>query len=160
MPRRWAAVRERGRELRRGDVAVGRGQERPGDGAERRVRGLRGGGLQPLRGGARGRVSPQVGRVPRIERDLERADPPILDVDPGLVPHGRDPAVVEIETADGQIEQRPGFVRLDVGREHPRRGLRGPAADRAIVDHGAGHASHRELARDRAADDPGTDDDH
>ena len=65
-----------------------------------------------------------------------------------------------IETADGQIEQRPGFVRLDVGREHPGRGLRGSAADRAIVDHRAGHAPYRELARDRAADDPGSNDNH
>ena len=79
---------------------------------------------------------------------------------PDSLPHGRDPAVVQIEAAYAEIEKRAALVRLHVRREHPGRRLRRAAADGTIVHHGARHAAHRQLARDRAADDAGADDDN
>src|SRR6185369_10723170 len=117
---------------------------------------------EPRRAGGRLRRGRplQTGRAVRVERDFERAGSTVLDVDTRLAAHGVDPRVVELEAADREIEERPALVRLDVRRQHPRRRPRRAAADRPIVYHGARDAPHRELARDRGADDPGADDHH
>ena len=61
----------------------------------------------------------QLARVIRIERDLQRANPAVLDVEPALVRDLRDPLVVEAEASNAQVEQRSSIVSLDVGASMP-----------------------------------------
>ena len=149
---------ERAGELRRGDVAVRADQQRSGIRTERGMAGTRRRGLEPLGRDAGGRLALQRRRLPGIERDLERADPAVLDVNARLAPHVADPIVVQIEAAKTEVEERAAGMGFDVWREHPGRRLRGAAGDRAIVDDRAVDAAHRQAARDRAADDAGADD--
>ena len=115
--------------------------------------------VHALRGKRQRRASRGGAGASCVERDFERAGAPVRDGDPPLAAATpRDELVVQLEAADGELEQRTAFVRLDVRRQHAGRRLRRAHAGRPIVDDLDRRAAPRQLVRDRAADDAGADD--
>ncbi len=100
----------------------------------------------------------QFARVIRIERDLQRANPAVLDVESALVPDLRDPLVVEAEASNAQVEERSSIVSLDVGRQHACRCLRCAPAGWTGIDDRRNEPARRQFASDRASDDARADD--
>ena len=65
----------------------------------------------------------------------------------------------EIQTARGEVEQRPWMARLDVRREHSGRRLGRAHAGRPIIDNVDRSAATGQLVGDRATDNSGADHD-
>ncbi len=81
---------------------------------------------------ARGRA--KRGQRRFVNRDVERAGAAVRNGYAAVGRRARDERVVQIETADGQVQQRVAFARLDERREDSGRCLRRAHADSAIVD--------------------------
>ena len=102
----------------------------------------------------------QLRRMIDVEGDLERPDPAVLHVEPGVAREPPDPVVVEREAADAKVEQRSALVPLDIRRQHAGRRLRRAATRVAIVDYRAPDTPRRQFPRHRGADDPSANHDH
>ncbi len=101
----------------------------------------------------------QHARVIGAERDVEDAVLPVLDVETALRLEARDPFRIEPPALEREAQERPGTLALRLRRHHPGGGAARLAGElRPLEEHGA-RAATRQLARERAADQPAADHD-
>ncbi len=92
-------------------------------------------------------------------RDVESAGTAVRNREAAIRRHTGDEVVEQIEAPDREAEERTLLTRLDVGRQHAGRRLRGAHAHGAFVDELHRGAATSELVRHGAPDDAGADDD-
>ena len=92
-------------------------------------------------------------------RDVEGASAVVGNRDAAIRRRAGDEVVEQIEAPDREAEERTLLTRLDVGRQHAGRRLRGAHADGAFVDELDRGSAPSELMRHRTSDDAGADDD-
>jgi len=107
----------------------------------------------PLPGGA-GR---QHSRVSGAQRDVEDAVLSVLDVEAAFRLEARDPVGIEPTAREREGEQRPGTLRLRLRRHHPRGGAARLRGQLGPLDEDGTGTTPRQLARQRAADQPAAD---
>jgi hypothetical protein len=92
-----------------------------------------------------------------VEREVQRAGGPVGDVDAGLRAQLLDQPREDRTALEAQIEQRARSVGLGLGGENPRRRSRGARSGGVALDHHHAETGRGKIARQRGADDPGTD---